>query len=413
MKETNKKGGALNHNLRCAANAEYTDGSCLSVDQLKLIAHLYNKAIDKNKIKSEKINIDNSNKSYLLQQLDEKLKDCNNDQRCWLKKKFNNSNEALNMDEIFRPMGTEGKTEWLSTENIDDVMEQMEKKFPDYLFLGATPMDFEEINYNEIAKLDFYDIMKNGEKLKNEMMVQYELKKFYTKNFQLVEKFNQFRGRQNKYPFREFYKDVIETPNDQMQTALQKFPNGSNLYNELLGIKNKKYPIKTIGLVPNLDNHDQSGSHWVAVYANLETGQIYYFDSYGYRPEKRIREFAKRIAEWKYKKDTGKVININADEYMKKEGPSNELEKKYDIRYSQIRNQYKNSECGVYSMNFIIRLLHGTKFDKIISQKVPDDTINECREVYFNNQNITLENYAIEDDGRRIKIKKTAGYICE
>ena len=64
-------------------------------------------------------------------------------------------------------------------------------------------------------------------------------------------------------------------------------------------------------------------------------------------------------------------------------------------------------------MNFIIRLLHGTKFDKIISQKVPDDTINECREVYFNNQNITLENYAIEDDGKRIKIKKTAGYICE
>ena len=98
---------------------------------------------------------------------------------------------------------------------------------------------------------------------------------------------------------------------------------------------------------------------------------------------------------------------------MKKEGPSNEVEKKYDIRYSQIRNQYKNSECGVYSMNFIIRLLHGTKFDKIISQKVPDDTINECREVYFNNQNITLENYAIEDDGKRIKIKKTAGYICE
>lgn len=425
MKRINKKGGALNHNLRCAANVEYTDGSCLSVDQLKLIAHLYNKAIDKNKIKSEKINIDNNNKSYLLQQLDEKLKDCNNDQRCWLKKKFNHSNEAINMDEVFRPMGTEGKTEWLSTENIDDVMEQMEKKFPNYLFLGATPMDFQEINYNEIAKLDFDDIMKNGEKLKNLMMVQYELKKFYTKNFKLVEKFNQSGGRQNRYPFREFYKDIIETQNNQMQeavekfinnqmqTSLQQFTNVSNLYNELLEIKNKKYPIKTIGLVPNLDNHDQGGSHWVAVYANLETGQIHYFDSYGIRPEKRIREFVKRIAEWKYKKDTGKVVDIPADDYMKKEGPLNELEKKYDIRYNQIRNQYKNSECGVYSMNFIIRLLHGTTFDKIISQKVPDDTINECREVYFNNQNITLENYAIEDDGKRIKIKRTPGYICE
>jgi hypothetical protein len=50
----------------------------------------------------------------------------------------------------------------------------------------------------------------------------------------------------------------------------------------------------------------------------------------------------------------------------------NTLEEKYDIQYNQMRNQYKGSECGVYSINFIVRLLHGTKIDDILKKKVSD-----------------------------------------
>jgi hypothetical protein len=64
-------------------------------------------------------------------------------------------------------------------------------------------------------------------------------------------------------------------------------------------------------------------------------------------------------------------------------------------------------------MNFIIRLLHKTKFDEIIGKAVSDDTINKCREVYFENQNINDENFTIIDTGKGLKIKKTNGYICE
>ena len=41
-----------------------------------------------------------------------------------------------------------------------------------------------------------------------------------------------------------------------------------------------------------------------------------------------------------------------------------------DIRYNQTRHQYKNSECGVYSVNFILRLLKGDSFDKITNSPV-------------------------------------------
>ena len=54
-----------------------------------------------------------------------------------------------------------------------------------------------------------------------------------------------------------------------------------------------------------------------------------------------------------------------------------------DIRYNTNRHQYKNSECGVYSMNFIIRLLRGEGFAKIEKSKVIDDEMNKCRKVYF------------------------------
>ena len=61
--------------------------------------------------------------------------------------------------------------------------------------------------------------------------------------------------------------------------------------------------------------------------------------------------------------------------------------KEFDIRYNKIRHQFKNSECGVYSMNFIIRLLNGQTFTAITQNIIKDDTMNECRKVYFNNVN--------------------------
>ena len=57
----------------------------------------------------------------------------------------------------------------------------------------------------------------------------------------------------------------------------------------------------------------------------------------------------------------------------------------YDVRYNKIRHQFKNSECGVYSMNFIIRLLHGESFDNIVENVTKDKDMNTCRQVYFRN----------------------------
>ena len=126
-------------------------------------------------------------------------------------------------------------------------------------------------------------------------------------------------------------------------------------------------------LIFNLDEHDQPGSHWVALYANLKDGQVYFFDSYGTRPEERIRTLMRRIANW-YKTTNGKVSG----------GGSSKLH----VTYNRTRHQYENSECGVYSINFIARLLKGETFDQICGKKLPDRKVNKCRNVYFGNVDI-------------------------
>ena len=55
----------------------------------------------------------------------------------------------------------------------------------------------------------------------------------------------------------------------------------------------------------------------------------------------------------------------------------------FDVRFNRKQHQFKNSECGVYSMNFIIRLLNNETFDNIVDNVTDDVTMNACREKYF------------------------------
>ena len=149
--------------------------------------------------------------------------------------------------------------------------------------------------------------------------------------------------------------------------------------------------IGKIGLVINLDEHWKSGSHWVALYSNLDKGQIYFFDSYGKRPYKHIRNFIKRISRWSYKKhilecninDADCTPSNDSASFMVSNGNKNKIEKKFNIDYNRNRHQFKNSECGVYSINFILRLLEGESFEDIITKRTLDDAMNNNRNIYF------------------------------
>ena len=125
-----------------------------------------------------------------------------------------------------------------------------------------------------------------------------------------------------------------------------------------------KLDIKKLkrGIVFNLDPHDEPGSHWVAMYSDFNKGEVYYYDSYGIFPPEEVKILMERISI--------QGIKIKGEPFK--------------LYYNDIRHQYKNSECGVYSMNFIIEFLNGKNFKEIIENRVSDDNMNKKRFLYYN-----------------------------
>ena len=56
----------------------------------------------------------------------------------------------------------------------------------------------------------------------------------------------------------------------------------------------------------------------------------------------------------------------------------------FKLYYNDIRHQYKNSECGVYSMHFITEFLNGKTFKEIIQNRISDDNMNQKRKIFYN-----------------------------
>jgi hypothetical protein len=280
-------------------------------------------ATNYNKKSKNKIDI-NKNKQELVKELENKLQNKCDNHACWLRLDFVKEIDEDILNNTFRPIGPSKKYEWLSTSHINNVVEQYQESHKNFLFLGAVPHDFEDLGILGISDLNFTETEKNG--------------------------------------------------------------------------KTK------IGMVINLDNHNQDGSHWVALFTDLENNQIYFFDSVGKRPSKRIRKFINRIAKYLYKKthntklpindivsrlkDINKLTKEEIQEIIKENiHLKNILKSGFDVRYNDIQHQFDNSECGVYSINFITRLVEGETFDSIVKNVTKDDVMNEFRKTYFINVN--------------------------
>ena len=276
--------------FKCGPHLSFENGSCIPLTLLIKMAEAFNKHnqkigdADRIKLDSRLDTLDPENyKKYLLLEFKNRF---NGSHMGWIKQKFTkhmNDEDKQDLENVFRPSGPSGKFDWLSTIDINKVLSQYEEKYPDFKFLGAVPIDFNELDNYPFKKMNFDDFSKNGK--------------------------------------------------------------------------------KRIGVIFNLDEHYKGGSHWVSLFSDLEKGQVYFSDSYGIRPEKRIRDFMNRI-----------------EEYLKNKNIQN-----IDVRYNKTQHQKGNSECGDYSVNFILRLLKGKTFDHITRNRTPDEKINKCRAKYFLN----------------------------
>ena len=59
------------------------------------------------------------------------------------------------------------------------------------------------------------------------------------------------------------------------------------------------------------------------------------------------------------------------------------MNKKANFDYNRKQHQYGGSECGVYSMNFIVEMLKGKTLEDFQKKKVSDFSVNLLRDYFY------------------------------
>jgi len=150
-KNKNSKEGEENN--ICSLDHELTEGSCFSLKELHEIANNYN---DSHK---DKIRLYPSKKD-MITELEVKLKESCSDQTCWATLKFIKNNNELMM--AFKAKGPAGQFDWLSTTEINDCMERYMRVYPHFLFIGAVPIDIEDLDQFGVKTLNYNKLIKKG-----------------------------------------------------------------------------------------------------------------------------------------------------------------------------------------------------------------------------------------------------------
>jgi hypothetical protein len=117
--------------------------------------------------------------------------------------------------------------------------------------------------------------------------------------------------------------------------------------------------VRSIGMIFNLDPHYKSGSHWVALYIDIhdiEHPRVMYYDSYGMRVPPMIARFMRSL---------------------KLQAPN------IYLMYNGRRSQYSNTECGMFSLYFIINMILGVPFEAFVKKRIPDADMLALRKILF------------------------------
>lgn len=205
---------------------------------------------------------------------------CGNNETCWLdsvelgKQLKTMSPDAFRILNEFtlKPKGTKKKNGWLSTNEIDYVMQQYEELYPDFVYIGCFPSDY-------------------------------------------------YKLAPNKFPTK-----VLDTH-------------------------------AKAAIVFNLDESHQAGSHWIAVF----------FD-------KTLQ--GRRIVE--YFDPTGDFPNKNLQMFLDQPYFSDAV-----IKISRKKHQRGDTECGVYSLFYILTRLEGESMEDLNRTRISDTEMNKFRGALF------------------------------
>lgn len=169
---------------------------------------------------------------------------------------------------------------------------------------------------------------------------------------------------------------------------------GNCLYEEIcsLNILNlRKKKINYVGLVTNLDKHDEPGSHWTSTFICIDPYSpnfgAYYYDSVSRPPPKEMEKFMNDLK-------TQATIIVSNLQSKKQSKPIYQ----FRLAYNRKQDQYGNNECGMFSIYYQMNWLKyletnpDTQFEDVISGKISDKMMNDYRSIIFRKRKYIKKN---------------------
>ena len=268
----------------------------------------------------------------------------------------------------------DNRYQWLSTIDIMSVMKQYEDLHTDFLFIGPVPIDFDhELGFgmcisNELCRINLKNLLN---KQKKKLGVIFNLDEHYKSGSHWVALFSDFTKGGIYY-----FDSYGYPPKKEIKTLMDKIRHQGN---QLL--------IEHYIDINNLDN-EHDNIILIDEFLNDKTILI--------KNKQLINDLSKNdlIFLKKNKKDILDINNYNIIDNIvdnqvtltKKITDFDRVylhDKCYKCFYNQNRFQFKNSECGVYSMHFIEEFLNGKNFQEITNNIFSDEKINKKRQFYY------------------------------
>ncbi len=187
-------------------------------------------------------------------------------------------------------------------------------------------------------------------------------------NFDILEVLRQY---EEAYPNFEFIGPVP------IDFAERTENGGSCIENRLCHFSVGQLTKPDIGIIFNLDKHDEPGSHWVSMFIDSGSKTMFYFDSATSHESGDRTEGSTNDGE----------LPKEIDAFQQKIQGQDSA---YKFLSNEVEHQRGNSECGMYSLFFTIHMLLSkdrsnefqTRFNNP-RKKITDKDVEKYRHIYF------------------------------
>ena len=127
---------------QCSPRKDDETFTCFTRPSLKRIIKYWNESNPNDVI----LYNETDTRSSLWNKINKRLSKICDNEYCWLEQPFISSKQELNED--YKPnmplSWKKNNKEWLTTNDIEQVMNQYMKKYEDFFFVGAVPIDFDK-----------------------------------------------------------------------------------------------------------------------------------------------------------------------------------------------------------------------------------------------------------------------------